>query len=351
MINQKLDKLGNFHFETKKREKSISAKTYESVNFRSDGSRFPVEINQQFIDIDDITYYQAVARDITERKEAEEKLKKSEENFRKLVETINDAIYEISMDGTINYISPAIERIVGYKPEELIGKNFFTYMYPDDHQDLFVALQQLGTKDYFYLEYRYLDKAGNIRWVRSSTNPIYENGKIIGGRGSLTDIHDRKLAEQLVKKSEEKYKTLFFDSPDAYLIIQDGKFIECNKASEVLIGADQKYIIGKTPDMISPEYQPNGKKSIEYATELIKETFEKGSNSFEWEHKRANGTLFLAQINLATIAYENKASIFVCWRDITLQKLAEENIRKLSIAVEQSPVSIIITNPEAMSFS
>ncbi|MBL7966958.1 MAG: PAS domain S-box protein [Prolixibacteraceae bacterium] len=395
--------------------------------------------------------------DITKRKFTEEKLRKSEESFRNMVENINDVVYEVSANGNVNYVSPSIEKLLGYKSEELIGKNFFSFMHEDDRPLILERLATLDKREYSFLEYRYYSKTGKICWVRSSTNAIIENGEIVGGRGVLIDITERKKSEealrfseerlqnlinsqtnlvlwtdlegkniywnrkfeeeygwlytnsgidgasaltsiceyhhqrtyetvekcianphQIIKveldkqakdggvrttlwefkclaninnapyaiqcmgiditerkeverqlqESEQKYKALFYDSPLGYLIIQDGKFIECNKASEAIIGGDRSYIIGKTPDEISPIYQPNGKKSSLYAKELISKAFSEGSNTFEWIHKRADNSEFLARIDLSVIEYQGKQVLFVSWLDITAQRLAEEKLKE-----------------------
>ncbi|MEI6823167.1 MAG: PAS domain S-box protein [Bacteroidota bacterium] len=161
---------------------------------------------------------------------------------------------------------------------------------------------------------------------------------------SIETENKRIEAINALTQSEEKYRALFYESPDGYLIVKDGVFIDCNRAAEILIGGDRSAIIGKTPPEISPEYQPNGKKSIEYVDEVNKEAFESGKHLFEWYIKRVDGTIFLTQINLSAIDYDGGQALLVSWRDITQQREAEGNIRKLSQAVEQSPVSIVITN-------
>jgi|WetSurMetagenome_2_1015567.scaffolds.fasta_scaffold00014_35 PAS domain S-box-containing protein len=405
--------------------------------------------------------------DVTEQKEAEIRLKNSEEKYRTIVEKINDVVFEIGIDGTIIYLSSSIERIFGYLPEELVGKNFFSYMYPDDIPLVAEALSNFATQDYSFIEYRYFNKAGEPRWVRSSTTPKFTDGKLSGGVGVLTDIQNQKLAqislidsekkyksffesnalvmilmdpvngdildanpsacryynwtheelckmkigslnvsspeeikrisltvskgelsyfitkhrlsngeikdvevypspvkigdrlvnhaiindvterlkiEDLVRESEKKYKTLFYGSPDAFLIIVDGVFVECNNASEKLFGGPREDIIGKRPSDISPYYQPNGRRSDEYAIELIQDALSVKRTSFEWVHLRRDGTEFLALINLSEIVYDDKQAIFVNWSDITKIREAEDQVRKLSRAVEQSNLGIFITD-------
>lgn len=136
-----------------------------------------------------------VLSDITEKKHAEEAIRKSEEKFRNLVESINDVIFDVSLDGTIHYVSPSVKRMLGYETHELNGKNFFEYMYPEDIHSLKKAMKDLGKKDYSFLEYRYFRKDKSICWVRSSTKPIYDNGILTGGSGVLIDITEKKKFE------------------------------------------------------------------------------------------------------------------------------------------------------------
>jgi PAS domain S-box-containing protein len=322
----------------------LGADEYKGI--RKDGSIFDIEVNGEFIRGVDGQAIQMifVTRDITFRKQTVEALKRTEALFKKMVESINDVIYEVASDGTINYVSPAVETILGYSSQELIGRSFFAFMYEDDRPMLTRALSELGSKDFSYLEYRYYTRDGKIRWVRSSTTPIVENGMLIGGRGSLNDIHDRKLAEAALIESEQKYKALFFDSPEGYLIMRDGLFIECNKAAEVMLTGNRTMILGRSPADLSLEYQPNGWKSGEYLEILLSDLKILGKSTFEWVFTRFNGTELSVRINFTLIDYDLDKAIFVSCHDITEQREGEEKLRKLSMAVEQSPVSIVITN-------
>ncbi len=429
------------------------------IAVRKDGSKFDIEVNGEFIRDENGQPVQMiyVTRDITDRKNAERLLARTEERFKAMIENLNDVVYEISIDGTVTYVSPSIERFVGYKPEELVGRNFFSYMHEDDRALIREKLEDIVNKDHDFLEYRYYAKNGKTKWVRSSTTPIYEDGKLTGGRGVLIDVTERKhtenalresemlykslvntqtnyvlrtdlngkhtywnrkfeeefgwiyseqglakadsmrsicdyhhqrtvdavneclkspelvvkveldkpargggirttfweficltdlngnpseiqcngiditdlkKAELLVSQSEQKYKALFEYSPDGYLIFQDGIFVECNKASEKLVGGTRADIIGKRPDEISPEYQPNGKRSFDYVIEVVNKAFATSKNEFEWTHKRVDGTEFLALIHLAPVYYEGRDALLVSWKDITLLKEADNKIKK-----------------------
>lgn len=182
----------------------------EYTGIRSDGTLFNIEVNAEFIrdPKGNPINMLFVTRDISERKQAEEKLLKSEEKYRNLVERLNDVVYEITNESIIKYVSPSIEQIVGYTPDELFGKDIFEFIHPDDVSLVAEILSKLGSRDIPYLEYRYLTKSGRIAWVRTSTTPIYENGRVIGGTGSLTDITDRKLAEEKIEKLNRLYSVI-----------------------------------------------------------------------------------------------------------------------------------------------
>lgn len=200
----------------------------EYLAVKQDGTIFHIEVSGQFIRDEEGNPIQMVfiVRDINQRKELEKELISTKELFRTLVESVNDVIYEVSTEGTINYVSPAIERILGYKPEELTGKNFFQYMFPEDRPALITALKELGNKDFSYLEYRYYAKDGEIRWVRSSTVPIFENGVVVGGRGALTDIHDKKLIELELSKSELQNREIIKNSPVGKVLFDENGVVQ-----------------------------------------------------------------------------------------------------------------------------
>lgn len=152
----------------------------------------------------------------------------------------------------------------------------------------------------------------------------------------ILNVRKRLKNEITLKLSEQKYKVLFDDSPDAYFIMDGGIFIECNKAAEKITGYEKLFITGKSPAEFSPEYQPNGKRSSDYAKELIDEAFRKGKNYFEWTHLRSDGTEIITEVNLTIINYKDKNVLFTSWRDITSRKLTEEEYRKFRIISDQA---------------
>ncbi len=147
-------------------------------------------------------------KDITERKQTEEALKASEEKYRNLVENISDVIFDVDHRGVVLYFSQPGKDIWGYNREDVIGKNFIELVHPDDRDLLLQRFVELSDGVEKPLSYRFKDKAGNFRWVRTSTKPRIENGIFVGASGTLIDISKQKEVEALLMESEKKYREL-----------------------------------------------------------------------------------------------------------------------------------------------
>ncbi len=144
----------------------------------------------------DIIGFRSVSRDVTERKQAEEALRNNKEKYQTLVENINDVFYTLDTEGNITYVSPVVERFTKYKVSDLKGKPFIPLIYPDDLPGLLDSFNRLVSGQLEPWEFRILDKDGRVIYVRTSSRPLYEEGKIAGITALMTDITERKQMEQ-----------------------------------------------------------------------------------------------------------------------------------------------------------
>ncbi len=150
--------------------------------------------------------------DITERKKAEELVRSSEEKYRSLVENINDVFYTLDDQGTITYVSPVVERLTKYKVSDLIGKSFTSIILPEDLPDVVSSYSRLISGQMEPSEFRIADKDGRIIFVRTSSRPIFKDGNIVGITALITDVTERKLAEQDLIKSYQKIRKTLNDA-------------------------------------------------------------------------------------------------------------------------------------------
>ena len=285
--------------------------------------------------------------DITENKLAEEALFESKEIYRSLIESSDAAIIMLDVNGKFLFVNEIAAKTFEKTPEEFLAQNFTIYdlATPDIASENMADIEQVffSKKGIIKESTRMIN--GNQVWFRSSIQPVKNSqGNIYAVFVNATNITEQKFAEERVLQSELKYRTLFADSPDGYLIVKDGIFIDCNRASELILGSSRDNILGKAPTDISPEYQPNGRKSELMVQEVIEEAFENKTAQFEWVHLKPDGTPVYIEIKLSAIDTEDDKFLLTTWRDITAQREAKLLISKLSSAVNQSPISIFITD-------
>jgi diguanylate cyclase (GGDEF)-like protein/PAS domain S-box-containing protein len=169
----------------------------------------------------------------------------SEDRYRALTQNSSDLVTVIEATGIVRYQSPAIERMLGYSQEELLGKNAFDYVHPDDLQRVKIAYDE-GLKDpglHPSAEYRFRHKDGSWRWLESvGTNLIQEPG--VGGYVvNSRDITRRKEAEDRLREAEKRYRMLVEQIP-AITYIQ-----EIRRPSETVYVSPQVMdIVGYTPE-------------------------------------------------------------------------------------------------------
>ncbi len=157
-----------------------------------------------------------------------------------------------------------------------------------------------------------------------------------------------KIIKKL-EKSENKFRTIFEQSSVPMLLLDKDKFIDCNKAAMDMLRATKKEDIFVHPAELSPEFQPDGLKSIEKAKEIIDKLYKTGKSiTFKWTHKRLNGEVFPSLINLCLIPYQDKSIIFVTWMDISeiekLHKEVEREKEKLEITLKSVGDGVISTD-------
>jgi PAS domain S-box-containing protein/putative nucleotidyltransferase with HDIG domain len=193
-------------------------KPYEAVALRKDGSTFPIEIRAKKIPYHGKMVRATAIRDITERRQAEKKLRESEEKYRDLVETINDWIWEVDQNGLLTYISPRISDLLGYEPEEWLGKTPFDFMPPEETRRVRGLFDQLvaNRQPVVNLENTVLHKDGRSVVFETSATPFFDpGGEFKGYRGVDRDITDRKKAEEQLQESYKQLQKTFITTVKA----------------------------------------------------------------------------------------------------------------------------------------
>jgi len=182
---------------------------FEARQMRSNKEIFPAEVTLTKILIKERTYIMGLCRDISERKNAETKLKQSEEKFRSFVENANDIIYQVDSNGVFIYASPNWTEILGYQIEEVIGEKVAKFVHPEDVHLCMDFLQEVLTtgKKQSGVEYRVQHKNGSWRWHVSNASPLKDpEGIPVSYLGIARDITDERTAAKHARIINERYK-------------------------------------------------------------------------------------------------------------------------------------------------
>lgn len=189
------------------------SRTLEYQHIHRDGSRLWVETTLNFLRDENnaVVGIIGTAHDVTERKRMEEKLRFEEQRFRNFVEHSSDIIVSVNLDGIITYINPAIELVLGYTPEERIGARGFELIHPDDMDFLirsFAALSTDPKAPAIHGEMHLRHKDGTYRTLEAVGSSLVKNNMVEAVIINYRDITERKLAEEALQKSEQRYLEL-----------------------------------------------------------------------------------------------------------------------------------------------
>ena len=305
----------------------------ESVKLRTDAAGNPIG-------------FTGIRRDCTDRKQAENALRESEEKYRTILESITDSYYEIDLSGNLTFFNSALVRLLGYSPEELMGMNNRDYADPEHAKRGFQALQEMYATgaEVTELDWELIRKDGTRRYVEASATLRHDAaGTIIGFRGVARDVTERKQAEDALRESEERYRDLVENAQDIiYTHDLKGNYISSNKAGEEITGYSlEESLKLNLQQTIAPEYLEKAREML--ARKLAGEDI----TAYELELIAKDGHRVPIEVNTRLVMQDGiPVGINGIARDITQRKAAEAELRRLAAAVEQTADSIVITDTE-----
>ncbi|HTX43287.1 MAG TPA: PAS domain S-box protein, partial [Methanocella sp.] len=288
-------------------------------------------------------------QDFTERKRAEEALKTSEEKYRNLVERINDVAWEKDANGKFTYMSPKIRDVMGYGPEEFIGKTILDFMAPADVEALGDRFWQIfrDPQPYSLREMRVLHKDGHEVFVEANGIPVYDEHRDFQGyRGVTRDVTPRKRAEEALRKTEDKYRALVENINDiAWEMDEDARFTYVSPKVRDIMGHGPEYYLGKPVLEFMPQEDLPGFSSGFNAYFINPRPF--SLTQIRMFH--GDGNILEMEVN-GTPLFDEKGKF--CGyrgvaRDVTRRKRLEVMLELMKYSIDHSEDAAFWVNPDA----
>jgi len=284
--------------------------------------------------------------DITRQKQAEDSLRESEEKFRSIVDNIGIGVAMISPDMEILSLNNQMKK---WNPQIDLKQKSICYRAfnnpPREENCSYCPTIKTLKDGEVHEAITETPMNGQIFNYRIISSPIKDNsGKVVAAIEMVEDITERKKMEEALSENEERFRVLFNGSHDALMTLDvpDFKFTSVNAAAIKLFGfKEEKELVNLHPWDISPEAQPDGKKSIEKGREMSEAALREGSCYFEWVHKSFDGREFPCTILLSVLTFGGKKIVQASVRDITDRKKIEDELtRKTEFLEAQKEASL-----------
>ncbi len=288
------------------------------------------------------------ATERTKLRDAEAELVRREQYFRKLTENSLDILLILNREGEFKYISPSIERTLGWRPEELVGHHFLQKVHPDDAQRAMEAFQDLldHPKKSVKVECRKQHKNGSWVYLESFARSEFEDPDIAGIIAHSRDVTDRWRAQEELRVSEKQYRLLFQENPNPMWVfdMETLAILEVNGAAVQHYGYSREEFLKLTmADLRLPEKNGshNGEKMKWPAQNM---------QGHVWRHRRKSGEIIEVEMVWSPMAFLGRFSALAMANDVTERRRGEHRnsvffklSQRLSTAITAAEAAQIIS--------
>jgi two-component system cell cycle sensor histidine kinase/response regulator CckA len=310
----------------------ISGSIFDYEITRKDGTKRQVEVAASLKKDESgrpIGFY-GIARDITERKKAEETIRQSEERYRTILDEMEEVYFEVDLAGNFTFLNDAVCRLLKYPKEDLLGKSFRIHVHKDDIPILYDAFGKIYKTGMTIRDIRYkaVRSDGTIGFAEIAGLPLLNRqGEIIGFRGIGQEITRHMQMEENLWQSEEKYRNIIEDIQDGYFELDlSGSLTFFNESICKIHGYSREELMGMNHRQFADK-----ENSIK-AYEAFNKIYNTGtsSNLFDYEIIRKDGTRRQVEISASLIKDSAGKPIGFrgTTRDVTERKKMEEMLRQ-----------------------
>ncbi len=315
--------------------------SYIARGTKKDGSKFWIEIRGKNLIYKGEKIRVTSIKDIDEYKRNQLLLKESERKYRTVTESLQECIFTVDLEGNFTYLSSSFEKITNLKIGKFIGQPFIKSIHPRFQQFMIKKFSE-GKKsqsEYNY-EVEIIANHNKVIPIEISVKSLFDDeGKQIGRVGTFKDISKRKQTELKLQQSELFFRQVFENQKVSKLIINpsNGKIHKANAAAALFYG----WTIDELEQMNVKDINSSSKPVIK---ETLKQAKNSEKESFEFIHKKADGSLSTVNVYSSPIKIENKTFLHSIIIDISERKRALKQLQKLQMAIEQSTSVVVITD-------
>ena len=338
LVGKKLQKTGPFKNTKEIAEMFSDGRCKEYMRYddlrleRKDGKIVDVEFIVNVYMVNQEAVMQCNVRETSGLKKAEAALRESERRCSDIAENAREWIWEVDAAGRYTFSSNVVEKILGYRAEEILGKYFYDLFHPEDREELKrAASEAFNTKQPFreFLN-RNVHKSGRTVWLSTSGIPLLDDsGNLLGYRGADADITEMIITAESLREREDLFRSVAQSALDAIIVTDDnGNILLWNHAAESLFGYSTDETIGKQLTMIIPERfrTAHAKGMQKYVSSGKTKVM---GRHYEIMVRNREGREFPAEISVSS--WTSKGNIFFTGivRDITVRKQLEEKMHAL----------------------
>ena len=305
---------------------------YETVRVTASGRLLDVAITVSPVRdaAGNVTGASTIARDMTGRKEAEERLREAEEKYRSIFENAAEGIFQTTTDGRILTANPTMARMAGYaSPEEMkasITDTSQLYADPEERAEFVRLVRRDGGVTDFVVRWRRKD--GGVIWVSANARALYgADGELSGFEGAVQDITERKRAEEALRESEQRFRSSFGDASIGMALVSlDGRWLEVNTALCGILGYPEEELLENYfQDVTHPDDLEADLGNVGRILDGETQTYQMEKRYF---HKLGHEVWVLLNVSLVRDDADSPLYFISQIQDITERKRAEEALRK-----------------------
>ncbi len=302
----------------------------------------------------EITHYQGIVIDVTDREKSHEALKESEEKYRNILESIEDAYYEVDLKGKLTFFNFSLCKKTGYSEDELLNLGFKNYTTSEQRYEVFRSFNEVYKtgKPKSEVQSEFVRKDGKVVYTESSISlKKDQNGNPIGFSGIMRDISERFQSRKLLEESEEDYRSFIDNSPISIVVVKDTKVIYANKLALLKSEYSIDEIVKLTfLDLTAPD-------DLE---QTVSRWDRRGNNtnpdrSFEMAVISKSKKIMLVRVFYVEVVWEGEPAYLYFLNDITERVKAEQKLieseEKFRTVVENADDTIVVIQDQKLVYA